>query len=111
MSNNLDNEGMLVRKEVQTIYNAAKKIEGIQIKMKGEVLEINLKDYTRGQFQSLPHGLSLEKASAIVTPDGVAFQGYGSTASSLYPCEIDDSDCIYNCTEQHLYYKVLECRD
>ena len=112
MNNDLDNDSMLVRKEVQTIYNMAKKIDGIQLRMKGETIEIDGRNYTRDQFQNLPHGLSLEKASMVVTPDGVAFQGHGAPASSLYPCEIDDGDRTYTCTEQQfVYYKALECKD
>ena len=41
MINDLDNDSMLVRKEVQTIYNAAKTIPGVQLKITGEMLEID----------------------------------------------------------------------
>ena len=112
MSNEWDNDSMLVRKEVQTIYNKAKQIDGIQLKMKGEAIEIDGRTYTREQFQNLPHGLTLENASTVETPNGVAFQGHGSPVSSLYQCEIDDGDRTYTCVEQQfVYYMALECKD
>ena len=112
MNNDWDNDSMIVRKEVQAIYNKAKQIDGIQLKMKGEAIEIDGKTYTREHFQNLPHGLTLENASTVQTPDGVAFQGHGSPASSLYQCELEDGDRTYTCVEQQfVYYMALECKD
>ena len=112
LSNDLDNDRMLVRKEVYTIFTAAKKIPDVQVRMKGEAIEIDNRTYRRDQFQNLPHGITLENASTVQTPDGVAFQGHGSPVSSLYQCEIDDGFRVYNCVEQqYVYYQAVECRD
>ena len=112
MSNDLDNDRMLIRKEVYTLYTAAKKIQGVQVSMKGEMIEIDGKRYGQDQFHNLPHGLSLEKASTVETPDGVAFQGHGSPASSLHKCDIDDGQHIFTCAEQQfVYYKAIKCMD
>ena len=62
--------------------------------------------YTREHFQNLPHGLTLENASTVQTPDGVAFQGHGSPASSLYQCELEDGDRTYMCVEQQFVYYI-----
>ena len=112
MSNDLDNDRMMVRKEVFVLYMAVKKIQGVQTSVKGEMIEIDGNKYGKDQFQNLPHGISLEKASTVETPNGVAFQGHGSPASSLYRCDIDDGQHIFNCVEQQfVYYKAVECMD
>ena len=112
LSNDLDNDKMLVRKEVYTIFTAVKKIPNVQVQMKGDAIELDGHTYRRDQFQNLPHGISLEKASTVQTPDGVTFQGHGSPVSSLFQCEIDDGHRVYNCEEQQLvYYKAVECGD
>ena len=112
LGNDLDNDRMLIRKEVFTIFIAAKQMPNVQVKMRGEAIEIDGTVYKRDQFQNLPHGLSLEAASVVQTPDGVAFQGHGAPISSLYQCEIDDGFRVYNCVEQQLVYnKAVECGD
>ena len=64
------------------------------------------------QFHNLPHGLNLEKASTVVTPNGLAFQGHCSPASSLHRCDIDDGQHIFTCAEQQfVYYKAVDCLD
>ena len=109
MSNDLDNDKMMIRKEIYTLYIAAKNIQGVQASMKGEFIEIDGNRYGKDQFHRLPHGLSLEKASTVETPNGVAFQGHGSPASSLYRCAINDRQHIFNCAEQQfVYYKAID---
>ena len=110
LANDLDNDKMIGRKEVYSIFIAAKKLPNVQVKMRGDSIEIDGKLYSLNQFHNLPHNLSLEAASMVQTPNGVAFQGHGAPASSLYQCEIDDGQRIYNCVEQQfVYYKAIDC--
>ena len=83
LGNNLDNDKMLV-KEVFTIFIAAKKLPNVQVKIKGEAIEIDGNTYRRNQFHNLPHSLSLKAASIVQTLEEVTFQGHGAPISSLY---------------------------
>ena len=71
--------------------------------MKGSALVIDGKLYNRDSFGNLPHGLNLESASTIKTPDGTAFQSHCSPLSNFYPCNLVDKNGTKATSVEHLY--------
>ena len=62
LGNNLDNDKMLVRKEVFTIFIAAKKLANMQVKIKGEAIEID------GNIKKGTNFITYHTASALRQP-------------------------------------------
>ena len=75
LANDANKEEMILRKEVQMLFNEAISKPNVQAKMKGTKLEIYGKTYNKANFDNLPHGLSLESAVTVITESEVAFKG------------------------------------
>ena len=82
-SNDYTDEQMLIHGEVQQVYAAARKLEGVSTQSRSLSIVIDNKVYTKKDFNNLPHGLTLENVSTIETPDGMAFQGHNSPPQQL----------------------------
>ena len=108
LSNDLNDDEMMEYKEVQLLHTAASKMPNVTSKMKGKKIEVDGKTYERKNFQDLPHGLSLEKASTILTKEGLAFASHCSPYSNLYPVEIEYEGLSYNCSEQFIMYNKAQ---
>ena len=102
-ANDYTDKQMLTYREVQRIYSVASKMEGVSTRMKGLSIVIDGKIYSKKDFDSLPHGLSLENVSTIETPDGMAFQGHNSPASNFHRCNITDSAGRSGTSVDHIY--------
>ena len=104
LANDLNDDELMAYKEIQLIHTAAQKIPNVASKMKGNRIEIDGKTYDRKNFHELPHGITLENASTILTNDGLAFASHCSPYSNLYPVKIEDDEFSYNCAEQYIMY-------
>ena len=102
--NDYSDEQMLVYREVQQIYTALRKKEGVSVRSRGLAIIIDGKLYSKKDFKNLPHGLTLENVSTIETPDGMAFQGHNSPPSNFYRCDITDKDGRSGTSVDHIYY-------
>ena len=111
-SNDYTDEQMLIHREVQQVYAAARKLEGVSTRSRGLSIIIDNKVYTKKDFSNLPHGLTLENVSTIETPDGMAFQGHNSPPSSFYRCDVQDKDGRSGTSFDHIYHIRMadECR-
>ena len=113
LANDLNDGEMMEYKEVQLLHNAANKMPNVTSRMRGNKLEVDGKTYDRNNYQDLPHGLSLESASSILTKEGMAFASHCSPYSNLYPAGITEDDLTYNCSEQYIQYNkaIVEKED
>ena len=106
VTSDLTEDQLLAHKEVQLIHNATTKLPNVTSKMKGNMVEIDGKVYQKQDFGNLPHGITLEQASTILTKDGVAFAGHCSPLSNLYECQITDGENEYNSAEQRIVHNL-----
>ena len=79
--------------------------------MKGSGVEKDGKTYQRQDFDKLPHNITLEQTSTILTKDGVSFASHCSPLSNLYKCQIKEGDIEYNSAEQRIVYKLAKLSD
>ena len=103
LSNDLDDDELMVFREVQVLHNAARGLPGVNSRMRGAAIEIDGEIYRRNQFHNLPHGLNLVEASTIITDEGALFQGHCSPLSNFFPCDIrdeKDKSIKYSSSEQ-----------
>ena len=107
IQSDMDDDDMLKLREVQQLHAMAKGVKDVTASIKGFNLVINGRVYERKEFDNLPHGLSREKASTIVTPDGMAFQGHCSPFSNMYPVEIADKDGKKASSNEHMFAKKM----
>ena len=95
---------MILRKDVQMLFNEAIWKPNVQAKMKGTKIEIEGKAYKKANFDNLPHGLSLESTATVITESEVAFQGHCSPYSNLHLLSFTDGTYNYSCVEQRFGY-------
>ena len=106
ISSDLSDEQMLTYKEVQMIHNAASKLPNVVSKMRGNMIEIDGKVYQKKDFGNLPHSLTLEQASTILTKEGVMFASHCSPLSNLSSCKITIGDISYISAEQKIVHEL-----
>ena len=99
---------MLAYKEVQILHNA---VLNSTSKMKGNAIEIDGKVYQQKDFDKLPHNLSLEHASTIVTKDGVMYASHCLPLSNLSESRITEEDTVYRSAEQRIVDKLALLSD
>ena len=105
VSSDIPDGDMLAYKEVQILHNAVLNIPNSTSKMKGNAIEINGKLYQEKDSDKLPHNLSLEHASSIVTKDGVMFASHCSPLSNFSESRITE-DTVYRSAEQRIVHKL-----
>ena len=77
-ANDMDSEELMTYRELKQIHCAASALEGVESKMKGNMIIIDQKVYKKHDLPNLPHGLTLENVSTVTTPDGVAFSEHNN---------------------------------
>ena len=88
-------------KDLRCIF-AAGKAQGIDIKLKGNVLVIDGIRLSYKDINNLPYGLSMEAVKTIKVSDGYAFQSHHSYLSNMYMTDIHYEGATYKSAE-HLY--------
>ena len=112
LSNEANKEDLIIRKEVQMLYNEAITKPNVQAKMRGNKIEIDGRTYDRSSFDNLPHGITRQSAATVITTNEVAFQGHCSPYSNLSLVSFTDNTYNYCCVEQRLgYLKATTCED
>ena len=88
-------------KDLRCIF-AAGKAQGLDIKLRGNVLFIDGIRLTYRDIDNLPYGLSMESVKVIKVSDGYAFQSHHAYLSNMYMVDIKYEGQTYKSAE-HLY--------
>ena len=88
-------------KDLRCIY-AAGRAQGLDIKLRGNILIIDGVKLTYKDINTLPYGLSMETVKIISVPEGLAFQSHHAYLSNMYVTDIKYEGDIY-ITAEHLY--------
>ena len=93
------------------VINALARSMGLKSSVKNLVIRINDEPFGYNQINSLPHGLSLEKAKTQHTPDGIAFQSEHAPFSNLFRCNVPYANHYYDSVERAYQHQLaLECQ-
>ena len=104
LQDDLPKETLNQRRDIRCIASLARTMD-IECQVRGSVLHIGGRRYTYDDLNTLPHGLSLEKAKIVEVQDGFAFQSHHAFLSNLYPARITYKGATYP-TVEHLYHAV-----
>ena len=95
------------RADLRSIFKAAK-AKGLNVKLKPDVILLNGSKYTHSEIDKLPEGLTIEAASTVTTPSGIAFQLGHAPFSNFYPAPFKLDGVQFKHCEQAFQY--LKCK-
>ena len=87
-----------VRRDARSIVALAR-AKALNCKQNGSSVILDGVKYNPRDFDSLPHGISLESAKIISVDDGLAFQGHHAYLSNMHATPVPYSGCIYPSAE------------
>ena len=82
---------------------------GVSAQPKGLAIVIDGRLYKKEDFNSLPHGLTLENTSTVIINEGVVFQGHNNPLSNMYQRKLTDQNGrSANSAEQLFCIRMVE---
>ena len=89
------------QRHLRCIYAVAR-AQNLNVKLRGSTIIFDDIKYTYKDIESLPHGLTMEKAKIVNVSDGVAFQSHHAFMSNMFICLIKHEGIEYKSAE-HFY--------